>query len=108
MMERNLMSSGISQAVSDLPDPVAGRTSVQACLSSEDGRVSVHLVRSASGLFVRREAIQRSGERLVQCAVFKETVQFHTWCDNDPLRFNYPRVSHEVRRYGSEALLGIS
>lgn len=99
------MSPGTSIGDESPSHSRVARASAHAHLSSEDGRVSFRLTRSSAGLLVQRESIQRSGQRLVQCAVFKEADRFHAWCDSDPLRFTYPRVSHEVRRYGSDALL---
>lgn len=107
-MRVSQMSSGTSPGGQhQFPDGI-GCATAHAHLISEDGRMSVRLHRSAAGLSVQRESVQRSGERLVQCAVFKEADRFHSWCDSDPLRFTYPRVSHEVRRYGSEALLRLT
>lgn len=100
------MSPGTSLSGGRVSYSRAVQEPTPAQLRSEDGRFSFRLTPSGAGLLVQRESVQRSGERLVQCAVFKEVERFHAWCDSDPLRFTYPRVSHEVRRYGSEALLG--
>jgi hypothetical protein len=74
-------------------------------VKSDDGAVAFELRPTDSGLCVHRERLQLDGRaRLAHTAVFREAECFIRWCEADSVRFDYPRVSSEVKRRG-QALL---
>ncbi len=74
-------------------------------LRSDDGKVSFKLIKAPAGLFVKRECRPDTRTRLIHCAVFKERSRFELWCEGDPMRFVYPRLSRDLRRQGRELLI---
>ena len=74
------------------------------CLRSEDGSLVFTLSRSPSGLYVERVRILGKGTRVVQSALLADVTSLQRWCDNDPLRFEFPLVFAMLKRDGSNLL----
>lgn len=76
---------------------------------SPDGAVSVRLRYVRHGLVVERQRLNETQRaRLVLTALFDAVPAFERWCDADPLRFEYPILSSQVRRQGLAILIGRS
>ena len=60
------------------------------------------LQRVAGGLYVEREDIPRLGPQTLQSLQFMAPDSFHDWCDNDPVRFEHPRLHIDLKREGDE------
>jgi len=62
------------------------------------GEVRFFLQRVAGGLYVEREEIPRRGLRTEQSVEFQDAEHFKRWCDNDPIRFDYPLLHINLQR----------
>ena len=62
------------------------------------GETRFFLQRVAGGLYVEREEIPRRGLRTWQSIEFADAQRFSTWCDADPVRFEYPLLHVQLRR----------
>jgi len=62
------------------------------------------LQRVAGGLYVEREDIPRLGTQTLQSLQFSTADGFREWCDNDPVRFEYPVLHIDLKRQGDELL----
>jgi hypothetical protein len=75
-------------------------------LSARDrqGEVRFLVQRVAGGVYVEREAMPRRGLHTLQSILFDDTDSFMRWCDSDPVRFEYPVLHTNLKRYASELL----
>ena len=62
------------------------------------GEVWFRLQRLEGGLYVEREEITPRGLRYLQSVHFGSQSDFERWCDDDPIRFQHPRLHVELTR----------
>ena len=60
------------------------------------------LQRLPGALYVERQQSRRPGTQTIQSVRFGDTQGFEAWCDEDPMRFDEPRLLAQVRREGTE------
>jgi hypothetical protein len=60
------------------------------------------LQRVVGGLYVEREDIPRLGPQTLQSLQFMAEGAFREWCDNDPVRFEYPVLHIDLKRHGDQ------
>lgn len=62
------------------------------------GELWFRLQHHQGGLYVEREYIPRRGLRYLQSMYFREARDFERWCDDDPVRFEHPRLHVDLKR----------
>jgi hypothetical protein len=65
------------------------------------GELWFRLQHHQGGLYVEREEIPRRGLRQLQSMHFREVRDFERWCDDDPARFEHPRLHVDLKRDAS-------
>lgn len=97
-----LSASALPQAeprsVDDCVPTSAASASRTLSALGRHGETRFFLQRVAGGLYVEREEIPRRGLRTWQSIEFADAQHFGTWCDADPVRFEYPLLHAKVRR----------
>lgn len=88
-----------------LPSVPSSTRKPWACtIRSDDGNVSFALAPLGAGLFVERVQVRSSKDRTFHSAFFRDDKSFESWCDADPIRFEYPLVYVRLRRDGHALL----
>jgi len=92
------------------------RDKAEFVLASDDGAVAFvlrrttlprphgHETQPAAGLHVERIQRRPLGSQLVQYMRFEVVAAFASWCELDPVRFDYPLLYSRLRRQGDELL----
>jgi heme-degrading monooxygenase HmoA len=73
-------------------------------IRSDDGNVSFTLFHVADALFVERVQLHGGRHRTVHFTLFEDEPSFDSWCNSDPVRFDYPLVHVRLRRHGGRLL----
>ena len=100
--------SGSSRPVGPKATPAQGNgqasTHDTRILGAQDrqGELRFFLQRVAGGLYVEREEFPRRGVRTLLSLQFTNAAEFSRWCDNDPIRFEYPLLHVNLKRDGDE------
>lgn len=100
--------SGSPRPVSRRSTPAQGNGQASShdtrTLGAQDrqGEVRFFLQRVAGGLYVEREQLPRRGLRTLQSVQFINAEEFGRWCDNDPVRFDYPLLHVSLKRGAAE------
>lgn len=69
------------------------------------GLVQFNLQRVTGGIYVEREDIPARGPHVTQSVTFTAVCDFERWCNEDPIRFEYPLLHARLRREGCELWL---
>ena len=86
-------------AQSGRTDPATAPAGARALHArSPQGEVWFRLQRHQGGLYVEREEIPRQGLRCLQSMYFREPDDFERWCEDDPVRFEHPRLHIDLKR----------
>ena len=92
------------------------RDKAEFALASDDGAVVFvlrrtvvqrppgHETQPATGLHVERIQRRPLGCQLVQYMRFEVVAAFASWCELDPIRFDYPLLYSRLRRQGDDLL----
>jgi hypothetical protein len=84
------------------PSPMGKR--IAESIRSDDGNVTFTLAQVADGLFVERIQLHSGRHRTVHVTLFEDEPSFDSWCNSDPVRFDYPMVHVRLRRDGGRLL----
>jgi hypothetical protein len=98
-----MSSRGVHQRRTKSPIECAAR-SPSRTLSARGhrGEMRFFLQRVVGGLYVEREDIPRLGPQTLQSLQFMAEGAFREWCDNDPVRFEYPLLHIDLKRHGDQ------